>query len=219
MKSRKSLVGIPVLFLVAFSLALAACGDTTATTAPANSAATTPTTGPVTTSAAITTSVATTAPATTSTTTTPATTTEAVTTPTATTPAANSKKPDAANRVAPEMIVNRLYTDLKSGDLKKNDTALLSSSLKSLLNGSKGDKKAGTNMLDKLVGLNSGQKIDSFTVDKPVITGDSASVTATLKLSDGSSVKNSLSLVKSQVKDKQGDERTLWQVDKISVVN
>lgn len=117
------------------------------------------------------------------------------------------------------MIVNRLYTDLKSGDLKKNDTALLSSSLKSLLNGSKGDKKAGTNMLDKLVGLNSGQKIDSFTVDKPVITGDSASVTATLKLSDGSSVKNSLSLVKSQVKDKQGDERTLWQVDKISVVN
>lgn len=222
MKLRKAFVTLTLLTLTVFSLLVAACGDATSTSVPvatvtppaATTAAPLPTTNPATATPGATTA----APATGSTT--PAT---GSTTPAtgSTTPGSNANKKEAtAAKVTPEMLVNRLYTHLKAGDLQKGLGQMdLSSNLRSTLTGPKvkgaKDNTDALTKLDNLAGINSGQTLDSFVVSPPVISDNKATVTVVLKLGDGSSVTDNVGLVKNELKDKQGVSLSLWQIDSI----
>ncbi len=218
MFNKKYAAVIMIVILASFSLLLAACGESSATpTASAvNAPATTPTvaaTTAVTTAAAATTAapVATTAPATT------AATTPAAKSPAATTPDAN-KRAAVAEKATPDMIAKKFYTDVQSGDVKNADAALLSQSLRKSLLG-KGNKGMADEAIYKLVGVSKDQKIDTFTLDTPVINGDKATLNVTVKLADGTSLKQTVSMVKGEMNKKspKGTEISLWQIDNIVV--
>jgi hypothetical protein len=215
---KKVFIGMVGLLVVTLCLSLVACGDATATPSNANAvvaSTTAATSGQATTTASSPVNSALTTPS-------AFPTSEATASPAVTTvpaPSLAAGKTGTNQIVTPDKVVTRLYTGLKSDDAKKIDAAILSQDLRNSIKGSKGDKSKGLAGLNSLVGLNNGQKIDTFTLDQLVLTDNSASVNVAVKLTDGTSLKDSVTLVKSQVKNKQGDERSLWQIDKISLVN
>jgi len=224
MKSKKQWTILIVLAMLVFSVVLVACGDTTSLPASTTTVAAATSTANLTT--ASTTDSSSTSAATSGTTTaadSSSTTTSAATTPSTPVPAMtpgitvgaakNKKGTGAAMVETPDSIVKTLLNAVKSNDSKKEAavTRLLSSSLQTTLKGSKG--VAG---LDKLIGISDGTNIDIITVASPNIVGDNAMVTATLKLKDGLTITDNMTLVKNTVTTKKGQANTVWQVDAIA---
>ena len=242
-KARKQPLLVAIIAFVVLSLALVACGEATSTptssgtiapTAPAAATATTSSsTNPATVtpadtagSTAATTGInssstgATAAPSDTMGSTaaaaTPGTTSGSTTVTPGTTSSTgqNQKGQNAAKLQSPDGSVKVLYNDVKNNVQKSAAvTRLLGPTLKASL---KGSKKQGVTALDSLIGISGSQKISTITVGTATVNGDNATVTTTLKLSDGSTVTNNVTLVKSSLTTKQGKQYNLWQIDGIS---